>query len=104
MYLMSTTLICAWRPLIVVTSGALRRSVPPRCSSARTTNRNCGSVRMPVTVAIAGTDPTGPELRQPDVIKLSVALAGTPAGPGTVLPGTEGPGNHPLGLAALGSP
>ncbi|RME92354.1 MAG: hypothetical protein D6766_10225 [Verrucomicrobia bacterium] len=46
--------ICACRPLTVVTLGAAMMSTPPRCSSARMTTRNCGSVRMPVIVPTAG--------------------------------------------------
>ena len=51
---------------------------------------------MPVTVATEGA-----VLRKPPVSKPSVGLDGTPAGPGTGLPGNEGPGNHPLGLPGL---
>src|SRR6185503_16755854 len=100
MYWMSTTLICAWRPLMVVTSGACNKSVPPRCSNARTTTRNCGSVRMPVSVAMAGAPAL---LRKPEVTRLSVGAAGIANGPGTPGDG-PGPGNTPLGFAGLDDP
>src|SRR5690349_19222039 len=95
-----TDLISAWRALNVVTLGALRRLTPFFCSRARITTRNCGSVRIPVSVPMAGAfNP----LRKPDVTRLSLADAGmvpglTPKAPEIGSTG-RGPGKAPDGFA-----
>src|SRR5262245_33621806 len=103
-----TDLICACRALRVVILGALRRLTPFFCSSARITTRNCGSVRMPVSVPMAGAFTP---LRRPDVIRLSVAEGGMVPGLAPKTPGAtsgNGPGKTPDGFAgepeALGDP
>src|SRR5438093_12028512 len=97
----STVLICACRPLGVITFGAAMKLTPWRWSKALITTRNCGSVRMPVIAATAGA-----LFRRPLVRILSVDAGETVAG--VTVPGGEpagsGTGKPPLGFAAQDRP
>ena len=90
----STTWISVCRPLSVVNEASLSKSAPSRCCRACITTRNCGSVRMPVIVPIAGEFSV---LRRPPVINWSEADEGI-AVPGEV------PGKNPWGLPVEGAP